>query len=561
MKKKTVLLIISLLLFVSAAGCGHSKETNFPKSNFAASADTDTEEEVSPKKKKSLSGDKAGEGSLSADTAGDGSGSLRLVRTYFDLSRSTENDGFIYFQSFGNHIYCTLETETAHPKLAKVLRNIADEEEKDFKAEIKEYERDAFEYEESVRSSGGEGYYYHYSDDIVKRADNKCVSIVRVMNGYLGGAHPDFYYQTFNLDTSTGAEIPLSDVISDQGKLNEILERKLLEDYPDVEFFGLKDSLAEYNMSLTAQSDDEENEYIYDFTLDPDGVSFYFSPYGISAYAYGDQVVKILYEEEPSLFKKDYAAGGAFVSHLTDMDNKYGFNGKAEKIKVERDDYDDNNYFGSINVYKGNNMLTVGDLYYYSQASFLAHTGNGKDFAYVFANMDNDYKQLFCIDLNGSAPVQTELDADMKYCFADYLDEASGIYGVILPMDPDSLDLGVRCDMLSSYTASGEFEVLDNGKLRLKDKYLMIPEDTFVLTALTDFKADIVDEDGMVKENGADIAKDSELTLYRTDGVGIVDAKLGDGRIVRLNVDGDYPHKINDSVNEDKLFKGMMYAG
>ncbi len=125
--------------------------------------------------------------------------------------------------------------------------------------------------------------------------------LVRISNGYLGGAHPDFYYETWNIDPSTGKEILLSDVISSQEKLNEILEQKLLADYPDVEYFGLKDSLAEYDMSLkeSEEKDDGDFLYAYEFTLDPDGISFYFSPYGVSAYAYGDQVVKILYDEDP----------------------------------------------------------------------------------------------------------------------------------------------------------------------------------------------------------------------------------------------------------------------
>ena len=69
--------------------------------------------------------------------------------------------------------------------------------------------------------------------------------------------------------------------MTDQKKLNDVLEKKLTEDYPDVEFFDLKESLGEYDMSITEGKDEDDGyHYAYDFTLDPDGVSFYFSPYG-----------------------------------------------------------------------------------------------------------------------------------------------------------------------------------------------------------------------------------------------------------------------------------------
>lgn len=558
MKKKALISLLLSLLLVVFAGCGKSDEvTNSTGSAPAASEREEADEQESAKEKKGVSEKEEAEEPASEDTA------LRLVNTYFDQSKETENGGYTYFQSFGNHILCSLETETSYPKLAKTLRDLADDEEKFFKDEIKDTDREAFEYEESLRSSGNTGYYYHYADDVLKRADGKCVSIVRILNGYLGGAHPDYYYETFNIDTSNGKYILLSDVISDQDKLNEILKKKLIADYPDVEYFGLDDSLSEFDMSLLegSDSDDGDHYYAYSFTLDPDGVSFYFSPYGISAYAYGDQVVKILYDEEPDLFAKDYSVNGGYISFLTDRDNKYGLGGTAEMLKVERTDYDDNSYFGQMDIYKGNKKVSVGDTAYYNQTAFTAHTENDEDFLYVMANMDNDYKKLFVINLTGASPSETEIEEDTRYCFNDYYDEASGIYGVVLPLYPEDCELAVKCDLLSTYNAGGKFEIQSSGDLKLKDKYLTIPENVFVLTSKADLTADIVDEDGSVKEKDVTIPKGSEYTLYRTDGESLVDAYLSDGRIVRMNVTNEYPCKVNDTYTDQKLFDGLMYAG
>ncbi len=565
--KKTISLFLCLIM-IFVAGCGESGQVVPDDGGYAVPQSTEASEAVPAKARKGVSEDagptSASGAAVSGDEAASGTGGrFRLVNTYFDQSRHTDSGNYTYFQCFGNHILCSIETETAYPKLARALREIADEEEKDFKAEVKEYDREAFEYEESLRSSGNTGCYYHYADDALKRADEKCVSLVRISNGYLGGAHPDFYYETWNIDPSTGKEILLSDVISSQEKLNEILEQKLLADYPDVEYFGLKDSLAEYDMSLkeSEEKDDGDFLYAYEFTLDPDGISFYFSPYGVSAYAYGDQVVKILYDEEPSLMKKDYSCGGEYISYLTDADNKYGLGGTAEKLNVERSDYDENDMFRQIDVYKGDKLLSITDTDCYNLKAFTAHTDSGKDFAYIIANIEDDYKSFFAADLTGTVPTEVELDKDMILCYSDYYDEASGIYGVVLPLYPDDMELAVRCDLLSTYNASGHYEILDSGKLKLKDKYFMIREGVFVLTSKADLTADIVDEDGNVKEKDVTIEKGSEFSLYRTDGVGIVDAKLSDGRIVRLNVSTDYPHMINGTYNEESLFDGLMYAG
>ena len=571
MKKKTVIVALLLILAIAFSGCGNSEETVYEenvRTDETQSAD-DTAKNASGADEEKSEEEKSSEEKTGEDSLFGGSGTeedadrLRLINTYFDMSKYTDGEGYVYFQCFGNHILCTPESGSSHPELAKTLKRISDDEEAFFADEISKYERDAFEYEEEARAAGADGYYYSYADDVLKRADDKCVSIVRVMKGYLGGAHPDYYYETYNVDPSTGKDIIMSDVITDQEKLNKILEQKLVADYPDVEYFGLEDSLAEYDIKLKEGSEDPDGNYhyAYNFTLDPDGVSFYFSPYGISAYAFGDQVVKILYDEEPSLFKKDYSHSGGYISYLTEAENKYSFGGTAEELKISREEYDQNDYFSKINIYKGSKELSLGDMDYYSLKAFTAHTDDDRDYLYIIANMDNDYKDFYAVDLSKDAPAEVKLDGSLSYTYCDYINEKENIYGSVLSLDPNDMELGVRCDLLSTYNATGKFKVGDDGKLIMKDGYLVIPEDVFVLTSKADLKADIVDESGKVKEEDVTIPEGSKYTLYRTDAKSIVDAYLEDGRIVRLEISGNNPRKVNDQFSCDDLFDGMIYAG
>ena len=75
-----------------------------------------------------------------------------------------------------------------------------------------------------------------------------------------------------------------------------------------------------------------------------------------------------------------------------------------------------------------------------------------------------------------------------------------------------------------------------------------------------------MDEAGEVTEKDVKLPAGTTFTLYRTDGksgegeTGIVDTKLADGRIVRLNVTTDYPHLVN-GTDENDTFETLYYAG
>ncbi len=572
MKKRTAILSAIILLVSSLAGCGESGTviseaddhvvTATKNEGITEDADSDT---ASNQNEAGISTDNDRSGQrLFGDGQGDAEGSdaLRMINTYFDESKYTEDKREIYFQCFGNHILCSFDAEKQYPRLAKTLRELADDEEKFFRNEIRDSDSDALDFAKDMRADGTEAYYSHYASDVLKRADSKCVSIVRIMNGYLGGAHPDYYYETYNISSKTGSKIKLSDVINSQEDLNKILEQKLLADYPDVEFFGLSESLADYDMSINESGEDAEGNYLYayDFTLDPDGIAFYFSPYGISAYAYGDQVVKILYDEEPSLFKEDYSAGGGYISYLTDRENKYATQSIAESISISKDDYDENGSFKKIEVEKAGRTVEIGDLYFYGLTAYILSDEEYGDFVYLIASTDNDWRQLFVVDINKDKPELVDVSGNLSYTYNEYIDGNNGIYGSVLPTDANGMELAARCDLLSTYNAYGSFKAASDGTPELIGKYLTVPNG-YVLTSLADLETEIVDDDGKTVERSVTIPKGEEFTLYRTDGSGIVDAKLSDGRIVRLNVSKEYPHVVNGGLTDEKLFDGLRYAG
>lgn len=560
----SVLLCLACIVALTACGSGSEEVSGQDEQTpLAVDAGSDVSEDTpaggdSDTEEAEGAGDEAETSDEEQEVSGD---HMELVNTYFDNSKYTDDEGRLYFQSFGNHILCSLDTEKSCPGLARTLTSLADDEEKEFRDEIREYDSDAREFSDSMSVGDTAAYYSRYAEDVLKRADDRCVSILRLINGYLGGAHPDYYYKTYNISPDTGEQIKLSDVISDKESLNRILEKKLTEEYPEVDYFDLQGSLAEYDMSVIESGENPAGDFVYayDFTLDPDGIAFYFSPYSLSAYVYGDQMVKILYEEEPSLFKTDYAYEGAYISYITETENKYGIGGTVQSVGASRSGYEEDGYYQSVDIHKGDETISIDDIYYYSTISFLSHSDKG-DYMFVITNMDNDYRVFYIADLNGEAPVLIDKDEELSYTFKDYFDTDNGIYGIVLPLDPDSMEFSVRCDLLSTYNAYGEFEISDKGTLENKDVYFLIP-DGCDLRSIASLQSDIVDEAGNIKERSVTIPEGEEYTLYRTDGKSIVDAKLSDGRIIRMEVSPDYPHVVNGMIDENELFETLYYAG
>lgn len=469
---------------------------------------------------------------------------ITLMSANFDYTKYDDEYG-AYFECHGSNIACTPETGTTYPALDRTLKELAEEEEKSFKQEVDDNDEYALEFASENAEYATDAHYSRYANDYIKRADDKSVSILRVSGGFLGGAHPDYYYEAYNIDPATGELISFDDVVKDETGLKKLLWKKLYYDYPDVEFFDM----------------DEMTELI--FTLDPDGIAFYFSPYGVSPYAYGDQVVKVLYDEEPELFKSDYSVDGAYISYLTEYDNKYALDGDAaENIVVEKDGYDGYYAFNYLNVYKdGSELMNRKDLNYYSHSAFLVHTSGGKDYVYIVTEMDNDYEQFLVCGLDEDNAGAVQLD-DRPYRYDYYYDEETDIYGSIYPLYPDDLTLSVHCDLLSTYSASGRFVIGDDGLPVLQDEYLTIPYSKYhILESVEELRSDIVDEDGRVTEKDAVIPKGEKYSLYRTDGIGWVDARLSDGRIVRMKVSNSYPRIINGYMSEEDLFEMLYYAG
>ncbi len=232
---------------------------------------------------------------------------IELESVDFDLSTYDEENKYMIFESHGNTFMLSDASAGEYPELDGRLTTIAEDEKSFYKQTIEDVGEDAAAFAAEQQKEGADYTYYRYSEMALKACDDKAVSLLRTEYGYLGGAHPDYYYETFNIDPKTGEDISLADVITDDDALRAVLIDKLNKEYPDGNFFDLEDSLSTYSID-----EKSANPLIvpYTFTIDPAGLSFYFGPYELNSYADGSQQIDIFYEDISDILKEGFIYTG-----------------------------------------------------------------------------------------------------------------------------------------------------------------------------------------------------------------------------------------------------------
>ena len=141
----------------------------------------------------------------------------------FDLTQYGEDGKRKIFESYGNSYLANDHTKEVYPELAAALEAIDSNEQDLYKQTIEDNKDDAQQFASEQDEYGEDYSFFRYNETQLISLDEKVVSLLRTEYGYLGGAHPDYFYQTFNLDVKTGEEILLSDIITDKNVLKEVL--------------------------------------------------------------------------------------------------------------------------------------------------------------------------------------------------------------------------------------------------------------------------------------------------------------------------------------------------
>ncbi|MCR4716954.1 MAG: DUF3298 and DUF4163 domain-containing protein [Lachnospiraceae bacterium] len=458
---------------------------------------------------------------------------------------------------------CYLESELQYPYIKE---DVCPELKEAVNAEHdKELANDQKTNEGLIKSSKEENSDTPYANSntiSVKRADSNVFSYVSSFYSNMGGVHGMNGQTCFNYDARTGERIVLSDICKDEAKFEEAVYDALVKTYDADEVSGW-DSYKE-NINFNAKVD----EAGYIFCIEQTGISVYFNPYDIAAYASGSFQVFIPYSED--LFYEQYFnAPDYYISTITpEIANYIDLNDDGEVDSLTTNITSDENYGYTKAVITINGIEKSFDLYSFDADWYYVHSANG-NYIYMSASIENDYKYLYVFKVNSKNKVRKIEDDNDLYGFpSENLKEGEDYYGrVTIPTDCDHLFIEKRSSLLSTYFATKECKVGDDGYPAEYDGLAVVTSD-LKLKLKKDLELYVVnDQTGEETKEAYTLKAKDKIIIYKTDFTSIVDVKTKEGKVLRIHVkdkvysdDNIYGQSVNGIPIED-LFKNLIFAG
>lgn len=445
--------------------------------------------------------------------------------------------GYPYVNPYG-------EDAETYPRLAVALEENYQKlrnEKLDFLSEIKKdadlLSDEAFPYQNSEQA-------------YIRRADTKVLSIVRDCYSFTGGMHGYSFFTTENYDPATGKLLQLSDVITDPEALPAIIWTELDITYPDLPFW-------DGNFSVSELLTDDRA----DWTLDYNGITFYFNPYDLTAYAYGRQQLTLQYADFPDLVKKEYQASP--VSYGVELPEGCNFyydvdaNGVADTIFWEN--RGENQGINEKIVITLNGAEYECSAYSFENKATFVKTRTGEFYLYVQNLMENDARETHIFRLGNTVEQTGSMQGGLRTHFYQAQD-MNYVQDVLT--NPDLFQMSTRTQMASTVMGYRDYTVGENGVPQsLELLWHFEKEDLLCFTALRDFSAEIYDEETHTAKGTIQIIAGEPVHYYATDGAQYIWILLEDGTLCRKEA-ALVDHRLQiDGYPVEEVFEGIVYAG
>lgn len=476
----------------------------------------------------------------------DGPHALCITGSNNYLSEWLETEPMALYNIRYQKLYLEQDEETADQKaesaLAEVFDSYNEKMSADMEANAEDLKRMA---QEALENDTLNAAYTITQQYQIVRADDVVFSAWSKTDTYSGGAHPFYVYDGIAIDTVTGKELQLSDVVTDTSAMAKQLAKQLTDSYDEAAFSDLPITLQSMMKSNTLE-----------WALGNEGLEFCFAPGNLAPYAVGVISTVIRYEEMPELFNEKYTETCKRYTRGFSLDDVQRLDingdGEPEELLISRDFNEYGDMSTGIRIQIDSEEYAFEALAY-NYTCYLVHLEDGKWYLYVNSVSDNDYRTLHVFDLNGEEPEEIQV-LDGTGFHADYWEDTYE-YPEDFFTNPDEFKLDVRTDLLSTILAFRSYRVGSDGSAETKEEYYYYDTDR-ELTSKVNLELEF-------PESGEKeiVPAGSNFSFYRTDNEKFVDMKLDDGRICRIEVDNsDWPVLINGNDRED-VFDGMIFAG
>ena len=213
----------------------------------------------------------------------------------------------------------------------------------------------------------------------VRRADSVAVSVLEDYYSDFGRT-----FNGLNYDNESGKLLTLSDVVTDTSEIPTIVEKIIMNRISKEEPFG-ETAVADY-FANTSQDD-------INWTLDYNGVAFYFNAGAIAPTNFGIQTATITFAEYPELFNEKYTVvPDAYIVSLPVSSSFYtdvAGNNRAEEIIVLGDCDTEGRFYNTLGVYYEGSFYDE-EWFAYELDPYYVKTSDGNSYIYVFSLNSED---------------------------------------------------------------------------------------------------------------------------------------------------------------------------
>ena len=272
----------------------------------------------------------------------------------------------------------------------------------------------SFATEEFKKDSESFSTYISTLDVQVRRADSIAVSILE--DYYADGGRK---FNGINYDTESGKELGLADVFTDTSKIPTVVEKEIMSRIGEDEPFS-NTAVIEYFKNTPEDS--------ITWTLDYNGVTFYFNAGDIAPTNFGVQVVTVTFAEYPDLFNKKYTTvPDEYIVSLPVSAPLYTDavgNNETDEIVVSGDYDEETKFYHAISINADTSEYET-EWFSYIEPYYVK-TANGRSYICVFSVNNEEEGKDFTLSVyelkNGKAKLlstsKTGLDCKGENVFA-----------------------------------------------------------------------------------------------------------------------------------------------
>jgi hypothetical protein len=289
MKRSYILLLAGVMTCVAVmSGCGKENAAETAVENSAATEQSEPVEEVVAEPESGEQAPVLSESSIE--------GTIATIVSH-RVSSTREDKEWAY----GTYpeIILSDEMKSSYPKLSEYINSLNENWSVNVPETVAEYATYALE-----DTFYDDPQFYTELSVHIERADERLFSMTVSTFDWSGGAHPNSYSYSINVDPITGNDVRLDQILDDISDFSQAVSDKLEENYP-----GIMEEVDSFYFAEEGDPDQftaKLNNNSYTYTVTDEGVHIIFSPYEIASYAAGYLEVTLSPSEYPNLIQKAF---------------------------------------------------------------------------------------------------------------------------------------------------------------------------------------------------------------------------------------------------------------